>query len=351
MGAGVGLFITNLVYVASVFSKFQNDIVTFGANLIVIFLFALIFFLLSPKVFRSIENLLVVWEEELKRKSLTEIIWGVTGLTLGLIIAFLISQPLYRIPIPYFGFAMSVVLYGMLGYLGLRIGLMNKDVLTMRMKEVTTNVPKKMTKEKSKMGKVEGIPKILDTSVIIDGRILDICRSGFLEGPLIVPVFVLEELQHIADSSDSLKRNRGRRGLDVIKAIQEEKKLDVMIYQGNYTDIPEVDSKLLKLTKELRGKIVTNDFNLNKVATVQNIEVLNINELANSVKPTYLPGEEMEIQIVKPGKEQNQGLGYLDDGTMIVVENGKHLLGKTVEVIVTSALQTAAGKMIFAKLR
>lgn len=166
---------------------------------------------------------------------------------------------------------------------------------------------------------------------------------------MVVPVFVLEELQHIADSSEALKRNRGRRGLDTIAEIQELKNIQVIIFEGKYENIPEVDSKLLKLTNDINGKIVTNDFNLNKVATVQNLNVLNINALANAVKPPYLPGEEMHIHIVKEGKEFNQGLAYLDDGTMIVVENGKNLIGNSIDVIVTSALQTSAGKMIFAK--
>nr|WP_245544068.1 PIN domain-containing protein [Peptoniphilus timonensis] len=206
---------------------------------------------------------------------------------------------------------------------------------------------------KSKEVKVDyaGIPKVLDTSVIIDGRILDIVKAGFIEGPLVVPVFVLEELQHIADSADALKRNRGRRGLDTVAEIQELKNVEVIIYKGKIEEIPEVDSKLLKLAIDLNGKIVTNDFNLNKVARVQNLDVLNINELANAVKPLYLPGEEMDILIVREGKEHNQGLAYLDDGTMIVVENGKDLIGEKVNVVVTSALQTSAGKMIFAKLK
>ncbi|WP_342590809.1 PIN/TRAM domain-containing protein [Peptoniphilus stercorisuis] len=216
------------------------------------------------------------------------------------------------------------------------------------MKEIPAS-NKKPVKDKSKVQKLKGIPKILDTSVIIDGRIREICQSSFLEGPLVVPVFVLEELQHIADSEDSLKRNRGRRGLDVIKEIQEDKNLEVIIFQGKYEEIPEVDSKLLQLTKDLKGKIVTNDYNLNKVATVQGLEVLNINQLANAVKPVYLPGEEMQILIVKLGKENGQGLGYLDDGTMIVVESGKDYVGETINVVVTSVLQTSAGKMIFAR--
>ena len=210
---------------------------------------------------------------------------------------------------------------------------------------------KRTAKPKENIKAREGVPKVLDTSVIIDGRILDIAKIGFIEGPLVVPVFVLEELQHIADSADALKRNRGRRGLDTVAEIQELKNVEVIIYKGKIEEIPEVDSKLLKLASDIGGKIVTNDYNLNKVAKVQNLTVLNVNELANAVKPLYLPGEEMKILLVKEGKEQNQGLGYLDDGTMIVVENGKELIGESVNVIVTSALQTSAGKMIFAKIK
>jgi Integral membrane protein (PIN domain superfamily) len=189
----------------------------------------------------------------------------------------------------------------------------------------------------------------LDTSVIIDGRILDICQSGFIEGALIIPHFVLDELRHIADSSDSLKRNRGRRGLDILSKIQKELAVEVQITEKDFPDIDEVDSKLLKLAQFLGGKVITNDYNLNKVAGVQGVPVLNINELANSVKPVVLPGEEMTIQIIKDGKEQEQGIAYLDDGTMIVVEGGKRHIGEIMDVIVTSVLQTAAGRMIFAK--
>jgi len=189
----------------------------------------------------------------------------------------------------------------------------------------------------------------LDTSVIIDGRIADICKTGFVEGPLIIPQFVLEELQHIADSSDTLKRNRGRRGLDILNKIQKELDIEVIIYDKKIDDVEEVDSKLLKLAQMLKGKIITNDFNLNKVAEVQGIEVLNVNELANAVKPIVLPGEEMVVHVIKDGKEFNQGLAYLDDGTMIVVEGGKQYIGEKIDVIVTSVLQTSAGRMIFAK--
>ncbi|MEN6370746.1 MAG: PIN domain-containing protein [Armatimonadota bacterium] len=195
-------------------------------------------------------------------------------------------------------------------------------------------------------------PKILDTNVIIDGRIADICKAGFVDGPIYIPRFVLEELQQIADSSDSLKRARGRRGLDILNQMQQEMSLQIETYDGgngnNYPD--EVDAKLVELAKDLGGVIVTNDYNLNKVAGLHGIKVLNVNELANALKPVVLPGEVMTTMIIKEGKEQNQGVGYLDDGTMIVVEGGRNQVGATVDVMVTSVLQTAAGKMIFANL-
>ncbi|MFN2362951.1 MAG: PIN/TRAM domain-containing protein, partial [Halarsenatibacteraceae bacterium] len=193
--------------------------------------------------------------------------------------------------------------------------------------------------------------KILDTSVIIDGRIADICKTGFIEGSLIIPEFILEELRHIADSSDVLKRNRGRRGLDILKQMQKDEGINVEIINKDFEEIAEVDSKLVKLAKIMSGIIVTNDYNLNKVAELQGVRVLNINELANAVKPVVLPGEEMEVRVIKEGKEEGQGIGYLDDGTMIVVDEGIKHIGEEVAVLVTSILQTAAGRMIFAKIK
>lgn len=192
--------------------------------------------------------------------------------------------------------------------------------------------------------------KILDTSIVIDGRIIDISSTGFIEGPIIVPNFVLREIQLISDSPDPIKRNRGRRGLDMLNQLQKREDLEIRISYKDYTDTREVDAKLVKLAKDLGGKLITNDFNLNKVAELQGIEVLNINNLANALKPVVLPGEEMDIQVVKEGKDQNQGIGYLDDGTMVVIENGGKLLGKKVKVTVTSVIQTNAGKMIFTKV-
>lgn len=351
IGALVGIFIVSVLSDIDFVRGIGSQKIITGVSVVIVFLFALIFFILSPRVFKALEDLLVIWERQIQTKSFTEVILGAVGLILGLIIAFLISQPIYKIPIPYVGSVISILLYGMLGYLGLTIGMSNKDTISEKVRDLTSLAAKRNVKPKDVVKEYTGIPKVLDTSVIIDGRILDIAKAGFIEGPLVVPVFVLEELQHIADSADGLKRNRGRRGLDTVAEIQELKKVEVIIYNGKIEEIPEVDSKLLKLATELNGKIVTNDFNLNKVARVQNLDVLNINELANAVKPLYLPGEEMEILIVREGKEHKQGLAYLDDGTMIVVENGKDLIGEKVNVVVTSALQTSAGKMIFAKLK
>ena len=193
--------------------------------------------------------------------------------------------------------------------------------------------------------------KILDTSVIIDGRIADICDTGFLEGILVIPNFVLNELQMIADSADSIKRNRGRRGLDILNKMQKDQSIMVKISDMDFKDIPEVDAKLVQLAKVMKAKVITNDFNLNKVAEFHGVDVLNINLLSNSLKPIVLPGEEMRVLLVKEGKDSNQAIGYLDDGTMVVVENGRRRMNDEVDVTVTSVLQTTAGRMIFTRLK
>lgn len=231
------------------------------------------------------------------------------------------------------------------GYIGLQLGMRKQDELSKAFQQWLDKKPAKGTEQ------VKGFEehKILDTSVIIDGRIADICKTGFIEGTLVIPEFVLEELQHIADSSDLLKRNRGRRGLDILNKIQKELDVHVLVYEGDYEEIAEVDSKLVKLAKALSGKVVTNDYNLNKVCELQGVSVLNINDLANAVKPVVLPGEEIVVQLIKDGKENGQAVAYLDDGTMIVVEGGREYIGTTLEVLVTSVLQTSAGRMIFAK--
>jgi uncharacterized protein YacL len=191
--------------------------------------------------------------------------------------------------------------------------------------------------------------KILDTSVIIDGRIAEVCETGFIDGTLVIPQFVLKELQLVADSADSLKRNRGRRGLDLLQRIQKMSDIDVQISDVDFPDVHEVDLKLIELARTLKGKIVTNDFNLNKVAQLRGVEVLNVNELTHSLRPVVLPGESMTVFILKEGKEYNQGVAYLDDGTMVVVDNARRHIGKTIDIVVTSVLQTTAGKMIFGR--
>ena len=192
--------------------------------------------------------------------------------------------------------------------------------------------------------------KVLDTSVIIDGRIVDIAKTGFTNGRLYVPKFVLSELQYIADSSDALRRNRGRRGLEVLKQLQDDKDSNIEIVDIDFPDVREVDAKLVELAKKFSAEIITNDYSLNRVAELQGIKVLNINALANALKPVVLPGEEMSVKIIKPGKEEGQGVAYLDDGTMIVIENGKPYIGRTIDVVVTSVLQTSAGRMIFSRV-
>lgn len=284
-------------------------------------------------------------DKEISKYPQTDILLGSIGLIIGFVIAYLLGGLINSIPIV--GGILTFITYGFLGYLGIKIALKSKDDLfnISRLSRLSPSIKEKSTKKEGKTIP----PKVLDTSVIIDGRIADICKTGFIEGKLIIPKFVLDELQHIADSSDDLKRVRGRRGLDILNIIQKELDIEVEISEAKFDDIPEVDSKLLKLAQVLGGKVVTNDYNLNKVAQFQGVEVLNINELANAIKPVAIPGEEMIVQVVKEGKEHSQGIAYLDDGTMIVVDGGKKHMGETIRVLVTSVLQTPAGRMIFGK--
>jgi uncharacterized protein YacL len=305
---------------------------------------AIIFYLSSFWVTDYIVGLIRLVEEKLVKAPVTDVIFGTMGIIFGLIVAFLIVLPLNTINIPVLSTVLPLFLTVFLGYLGFQVGFKKRDEVISLFSRNKKKDIEEVVKER------HGVElKILDTSVIIDGRIADICQTGFLEGTLIIPQFVLEELQHIADSSDGLKRNRGRRGLDILNKIQKELSINVEIYEGDFEDIQEVDSKLVKLAKVLSGLVVTNDFNLNKVCDLQGVPVLNINDLANAVKPIVLPGEELHVQVIKDGKEHNQGVAYLDDGTMIVVEGGRDYIGKYIDVVVTSVLQTSAGRMIFAK--
>lgn len=326
------------------FSEIQDMII----STLVAIIFGLIFFRLTPAFKKQGNKMANNLESDLQKMSANDIVMGTVGLIAGLIIAFLISQIYVGIKVPYLDVILNVITYIILGYLGIVIATKKgKDIrgslLNWRLSGSGTG--------KGGKTKSDATPKILDTSVIIDGRIADIMKTGFIEGQIVMPEFVLVELRHIADSSDALKRNRGRRGLDILNKIQNEYGVEIYNSTGEKSldEIPEVDVKLLKLAQIMNGKVVTNDFNLNKVAGIKGVDVLNINELANTLKPVVLPGEEMILSLVKEGKENNQAVAYLDDGTMIVVEDGKRFIGQTIKVIVTSVLQTSAGRMIFAK--
>jgi len=302
-------------------------------------------YLMAPFLIRYICRITNWMEMRLSKMPVDDILAGAVGLAIGLIISNLLGSAFLSIPI--IGSYIPGILSIILGYLGISVAIKKHGELIVAVSALPW-IGKDRFKDKKSSSQYS---KILDTSVIIDGRIADICKSGFIEGTLIIPGFVLEELQHIADSSDLLKRNRGRRGLDILQRIQKELDVKVEINNKDFDDITEVDSKLVKLGQLLKAKIITNDYNLNKVAELQGVSVLNINELSNAVKPVVLPGEEMVVHIVKDGKEFGQGVAYLDDGTMIVVDGGKKCVGETIEVLVTSVLQTAAGRMIFAKLK
>jgi uncharacterized protein YacL len=308
---------------------------------------AIIFFFATFWLADYIVNVMKLLEEAIVRAPVTDVLFGTMGLIVGLIVAYLIGIPLNAINIPIVSTVLPIFVTIFVGYFGFQIGFKKRDEL-INLFTLTRSIGKKKDDEEVD-GAIGKQLKILDTSVIIDGRIADICKTGFLEGTLVIPEFVLEELQHIADSSDVLKRNRGRRGLDILNKIQKELPINVEIYEGDFEEISEVDSKLVKLAKVSSGMVVTNDFNLNKVCELQGVSVLNINDLANAVKPVVLPGEELKVQVIKDGKEQHQGVAYLDDGTMIVVEGGRDYIGKHIDVVVTSVLQTSAGRMIFAK--
>ena len=267
-----------------------------------------------------------------------KIIGGAIGIITGAIVGMLIGAPVsYIIETP----QVAASIYGLIIIMTSLMGMQLGSAKTLELNEKLTESAEK----------IRGVMGILDTSVIIDGRIADVCSTGFVMGDLIIPQFILKELQMIADSSDSTKRTRGRRGLDILNKIQKQSYMNVVINDTDYPAIKEVDQKLISLAKETGYPIITNDFNLNKVAEVHSILVLNINQLANALKPIVLPGENIRVQIMKEGKEHSQGVAYLDDGTMVVIDNGRRYMGRNVDVTVTSVLQTTAGRMIFATVR
>lgn len=283
--------------------------------------------------------LAVLLEWQARRVPVDRLFWGTTGGILGVAFGLGLGSALGAV-VPGAGALGRGLFALLLAYLGATVALAKRDELeAMSSKLFPRSVSNRQT------------DKILDTSVIIDGRIVSVCESGFLEGPLVVPQFVLHELQQIADSSDTLRRNRAKRGFDVLQRLQRSPKVTVRIEARDFPNVREVDRKLLELAKATGGKVVTNDYTLNKLADVTGVAVLNVNELAGALRPVFLPGESMQIHLVKEGKEAGQGVGYLDDGTMVVVDHGKRFIGQTVDAAVTTMLQTAAGRMIFAKLR
>jgi uncharacterized protein YacL len=284
-------------------------------------------------------SFIVILEFVMRRFSVRNLSAAVFGLIFGFFMAWIVTSVLKLIPMSIELFSsLQIIMVLVFCYLGMVIAMRGKDEFNLIVPYV------KFVRQDEREDII-----LLDTSVIIDGRIADILQTKFIEGRIVIPRFILRELQHIADSGDSLKRNRGRRGLDILNKIQKDSHLNVRINEEDFPEIKDVDAKLVKLGQLVGGRVVTNDFNLNKIAELQGVTVLNINELANALRPVVLPGEIMEVRISKEGKEYNQGVGYLDDGTMVVVDNTRHMIGQVIKVAVTSVLQTSAGRMIFAK--
>ncbi|MDR0434951.1 MAG: PIN/TRAM domain-containing protein [Gracilibacteraceae bacterium] len=317
-------------------------------------LFAFIGFIIAPLIIRLFVKVAKTIESLLTNMPASDLLGACVGVIVGLFIATMFQRSFSSVP--YFGAILSVIVSLLLGYVGMMVGVKRKgdiwNLVTIipRVKAEKTEKQKEAKKAaETPVSKGSAYYKVLDTSVIIDGRIADIVKTGFMDGILLVPSFVLDELRHVADSSDLLKRNRGRRGLDILNEISHAEGIPVEISEKDFDDVTEVDSKLVRLAQSLNCPILTNDYNLNKVAELQGVKVLNINELANSLKPVVLPGEEMYVQIMREGKEASQGVAYLDDGTMIVVDGGRRYIGQQIPVLVTTVLQTAAGRMIFAR--
>lgn len=285
-------------------------------------------------------TILIGVEAFLRKISIRNISAGLVGLVFGMFMSLILTTVVKLIPMkPEIYSSIHIILTLIFCYLGMTIALRGKD-------EFSLIIPYIKFERRDQEEQLI----VLDTSVIIDGRVADICQTKFISGRLIIPRFILKELQQIADSKDSLKRARGRRGLDILNKIQKSTSIDVRIAEEDFPELTEVDAKLIKLAKMLVGKILTNDYNLNKIAELQEVTVLNINDLANALKPVVLPGEVLQVRIIKEGKEYNQGVAYLDDGTMVVVDNARYLIGQSLDVVVTSVLQTSAGRMIFAKI-
>jgi uncharacterized protein YacL len=335
-----------------------------ATTILIIILSACFGFIAAPLFWFGLRKFGQFLEFKLQNTSFSDLIVSLVGLILGLLLANLIALPMSRIP-GGVGVYIAVLLNIALGYLGLRFFAKRRDDiwgLITNIGDIKLHLPKRKKKELSEDKEEEALPssdyyfsmpKILDTSAIIDGRILDVAQSGFLEGAIVLPRFILAELQGVADSTDPLRRTRGRRGLTVVTELQKITTLNIEIPETTLKDLgrDKVDEALVVLARRINGKVVTTDYNLNRVAQIEGVSVLNVNDLANSLKPMLLPGENVEIDIIRVGKENHQGVGYLDDGTMLVVEDGCKHIGERVKVVVTSMLQTSAGRMVFGRIR
>ena len=347
VGIGIGpaiVAITNYIIVSvgipslsEIFLPWAVLLIYFGSA----FFTGLIFLFASRPITEKITAAIAVTNARISALPSGTLFSGTVGLIIGLIISFLITAILRDLGIPWLTVLLSILTYIIVTYICIGIAVKKKSDIRL------FGFGRKKGEQDSADAYIS--PKILDTSVIIDGRIFDIFKTGFVEGDIIVPQFVLNELRHISDSQDALRRKRGRRGLDILNKMRQELTQSIIISDTDYEDIAEVDAKLLRMAKEIGGHVITNDYNLNKVAAVSGVPVLNINELSNAVKAVFMSGEDLTVQIIRDGKEAGQGIAYLDDGTMIVVEDGYGRTGETLRVTVTSVLQTAAGRMIFAK--
>lgn len=322
----------------------MNHLIIYGLCMLILALIVYSFFPTCESALNRVSQLI---EQSARDIRLPDLLFSVIGLIIGLCLAALITSAFSSLPVPWLTWVIAVPLYLILGYLGWRLPKARSEELMgvfNRGSRRVGGIHKSLSKRKA-----AEYAKLLDTSVLIDGRIIDIYGTQFMEGPLIVPVYVLNELQLISDSADDLKRSKGRRGLDVVAELQDAYGSEIAISEEDYDDLSQVDAKLIRGAKENGWKIITNDYNLNKLASVQGVTVLNINDLANAVKMVVMPGEEIRVTLIKAGKENGQAVAYLEDGTMIVVEHSRHYIGKTLDVVVTSVLQTSAGRMIFAK--
>ena len=343
-------------YLVSPLEKaFKTELEFYEASGVVVFtaaVLAVVFFFLGPPLAKVVVSGVSLIERKVVKASLQDIVVGAGGLVVGLIIANLLTPSLARIPLA--GPFLPSIAVVILGYIGIAVALSKKDDLIAlspaRLRQAAkSNRGKAQDRKGNDLPYGQAAPKLLDTSTIIDGRIVDICRSGFLEGKLLIPNFVLDELRRIADSSDNLKRNKGRRGLDTLNRLQKDMSVDISTWEWPTEPGDDVDSLLLRIAKETGAVVVTTDYNLAKVAELQTVGVLNINQLANALKLVVAPGDELSVDVHREGKQPGQGIGYLDDGTMVVVEQGRRFIGQTVMVEVTNVHSTPAGRMVFAR--